>query len=481
MPEATATPDTKTTAEARESLSTKTARNLATTTKTVPQMIGVTPRWILRLLPWMHVEGGTFRVNRRRIVTPDPEKIAANVEDGKATVDPRQLRSVALLRGADPSLTEQIARALVTEKHESGRDVVKQGEPGDKFYIIAKGKVEVTTPGLHGETLRLALLADGDYFGEIALLEDTPRMATVRTLTPSVFLTLDRAKFKSLIGGSPALRAGFEQAVRERRNANHANENGEAAIQIASGHEGEPALPGTFVDYEDEPREYALSLVQTIVRMHTRVSDIYNVPIDQLREQIRLTIENMKERQEWEMINHPDFGLLRNVAPSMRVQTKNGPPTPDDMDELLSRVWKEPAFFLAHPRAIAAFGRECTRRGVPPPTTSMFGSPFLTWRGVPLVPCDKLLVDGSSRASSLHGRTNILLMRVGEAKGGVVGLHKVGIPGEQMPSLSVRFMGIDQRAIASYLATLYFSCAVLTDDALGALENVEVGSYYDYD
>ena len=111
---------------------------------------------------------------------------------------------------------------------------------------------------------------------------------------------------------------------------------------------------------------------------------------------MRLTIEAMKEQQEWEIINNRDFGLINSVAPLMRVQSRRGTPTPDDMDELLAKVWKKPAFFLAHPRAIAAFGRECTRRGVPPATINLYGSPFVTWRGVPIVPCDKLLVDGKS-------------------------------------------------------------------------------------
>ena len=109
-------------------------------------------------------------------------------------------------------------------------------------------------------------------------------------------------------------------------------------------------------------------------------------------------------------------------------------------------VWKEPAFFLAHPRAIAAFGRECTLRGVPPPTATIFGSPFLTWRGIPLVPTDKLGVDEA-------GKTNILLLRTGEKKQGVVGLFQPGLPGEQTPGLSVRFMGIDRNSIASYLVS----------------------------
>ncbi|MCI0358537.1 MAG: Crp/Fnr family transcriptional regulator, partial [Planctomycetaceae bacterium] len=58
--------------------------------------------------------------------------------------------------------------------------------------------------------------------------------------------------------------------------------------------------------------------------------------------------------------------------------------------------------------------------------------------------------------------------------------HQAGIPGEVSPSLSARLMGLDSLGVASYLLTLYFSCAVLTDDALGVLENVEVGYYHDY-
>jgi hypothetical protein len=121
----------------------------------------------------------------------------------------------------------------------------------------------------------------------------------------------------------------------------------------------------------------------------------------------------------------------------------------------------------------------------------MFGSPFLTWRGVPLVPSDKLPINRNGESRQPHtqnrgtgrsaGLTDILLMRVGKAKQGVVGLHQVGLPGEQAPGLSVRFMGIDSFSTASYLVTLYYSAAVLTDDALGVLENVEVGNYHDYE
>src|SRR6202034_1358692 len=233
-----------------------------------------------------------------------------------------------------------------------------------------------------------------------------------------------------------------------------------------------PDLPETFVDYVDNPREYFLKAVTTVLDVQTRVSDLYSQPFDQVQEQLRLLIEKVKERQEGELINNGEYGLLASAAPSQRIRTRKGPPTPDDLDELLTKVWKEPGFFLAHPRAIAAFGRECTRRGVPPPTVTLFGTPFITWRGVPLIPTDKLTFE--------NGLTKILLVRTGERKQGVVGLYQPNLPGEQTPGLAVRFMGINSKAIASYLVSLYCSLAVLTEDSLAVLEGVETGRYHEY-
>ncbi|WMJ08201.1 family 2A encapsulin nanocompartment shell protein [Nitrosomonas sp. sh817] len=243
-------------------------------------------------------------------------------------------------------------------------------------------------------------------------------------------------------------------------------------VEVDCSAKDERELPATFVDYEEWGREYVLSAVNTVLDVHTRVSDLYSSPHNQIREQLRLTIETAKERQESELINNKEYGLLNNAAKSMRVKTRTGAPTPDDLDELIARVWKEPGFFLAHPQAIAAFGRECTRRGVPPPTVSLFGSQFLTWRGIPLIPSDKLNITG--------GKTNILLLRTGESRQGVVGLYQPDLPGQQGMGLSVRFMGINHKAIASYLVSLYCSLAVLTEDALGVLENVEIGKYHEY-
>jgi hypothetical protein len=479
---------------APHTLSVPAARTLSHPTLTVPQMLAESPRWLLHLLPWVNVPGGVYQVNRRRIVLRQSGRIATQFEGDVALIDFGALRALSLLRTADDTLLTAVAGLLVEERRGADDELYKEGDSGEKFYIIVKGKVEITTTDAHGEKLRLALYGDGDFFGETALLNDWRHSTTAQTIIPSVFLTLNRERFQELLSSSPDLRASFDLLARQREEGGGVkhNEYGEAGIDIASYNENEePELQRTFVDYDESPRQYQLRTIQTVIRLHTRITDLYNNVYDQLREQLRLTIQGIKEREESEILNDPEHGLLHAAAPSMRIRTRSGPPTPDDLDDLLAHVWKEPAFFLAHPRAIAAFGRECTRRGVPPPTVQMFGSPFITWRGVPLVPSDKLPVNRAVGSRVPHvtnrdvdgsaGLTSILLMRTGEPRQGVVGLHQIGLPGEQMPGLSVRFMGIDNYSTASYLVTLYFSAAVLTEDALGILENVEVGNYHDYE
>lgn len=244
------------------------------------------------------------------------------------------------------------------------------------------------------------------------------------------------------------------------------------SVTVDCSNRDERELPQTFVDYIPNPREYMLSAVNTVLDVHTRVSDLYSKPYNQTAEQLRLTIETVKERQESELINNKEYGLLSSTVLSQRIKARTGAPTPDDMDELITKVWKEPGFFLLHPLTIAAFGRECTRRGVPPPTVSLFGSQFITWRGIPLIPSDKVNIE--------DGKSKILLIRTGESRQGVVGLYQPNLPGEQSPGLSVRFMGINHKAIASYLVSLYCSLAVLTDDAIAVLEDVEIGKYHEY-
>jgi hypothetical protein len=277
-------------------------------------------------------------------------------------------------------------------------------------------------------------------------------------------LALPQDAFAELVDRSAALRDAVTAYHADQ--AKPQNKHGEAEIALSAGHEGEADIPATYADYETAPREYELSVAQTILRVHTRVADLYNQPMNQLEQQLRLTIQELRERQEHEMLNNPQIGLLHNAAYEQRIHTHDGPPTPDDLDDLLS-MRRKSRFFLAHPRAIAAFGRECNKRGIYPDAVDLNGNMVPAWRGVPILPCGKIPI-------TEHHTSSILCMRTGAEDQGVVALHQTGIPDEFEPSLSVRFMGINEQAIMSYLVSAYYSAAVLVPDALGILENVEV-------
>lgn len=99
-------------------------------------------------------------------------------------------------------------------------------------------------------------------------------------------------------------------------------------------------------------------MAQTVLRVHTRVADLYNQPMNQTHQQLRLTVRELRERQEHELVNNPEFGLLHNADFDQRIQTHCGPPTPDDLDDLLS-MRRGTQYLFAHPKAIAAFGEGC--------------------------------------------------------------------------------------------------------------------------
>jgi hypothetical protein len=449
----------------QQSLSTAAARNLATTTKTVPQMQGISSRWLLRMLPWVEVSGGTYRVNRRLTYQVGGGRVAVSQTAGQAAVVPPSLREIPLLAGfADDDALSALAGGFTQSEVSAGSVIAERGAPVDQLYVVAHGKVSRDGDGAFGTDTSLGLVGDGGYLGAEGLTGDATWEHTVTAVTDTTLLALPRAQFQSVLDNSPALQAQVQSAADGA--ARPQNRKGEADIAIMSGHAGEPALPGTFADYELTPREYELSVAQTVLRVHSRVADLFNEPMNQVQQQLRLTVEALREREESELVNNPDYGLLHNVDYDQRIQTYSGPPTPDDMDELLSRR-RSTRLFLAHPRAIAAFSRECSKRGLYPNSTEVAGGSVPAWRGVPIFPCNKIPVTGARTST-------IIAMRTGEDDQGVVGLHQTGIPDELEPGLNVRFMGINDQAIMSYLVSAYFSVAVLVPDAIGLLENVEV-------
>jgi CRP-like cAMP-binding protein len=460
-------PDPRDSSDTSLSLGTSAARQIATTTKTVPHTQGTTPRWLLRMLPWVDVPGGSYRVNRRLTYTVGDGLLTFTGSSDRTQVIPAELGELPALRNfADETVLADLARQFTPREYQAGEVIAALGEPADVVYLIARGKVSKAATGPYGEPTVIGMLGDGQFFGDDQALTGSGNRweFTARAATACTVLSASRQALAGIVDRAPGLASHLAEYQSARSRP--ANRKGEADIALSAGHDGEPPLPGTFVDYDASPREYELSLAQTIVRVHTRVADLYSDPMDQVEHQLRLSIEALRERQEAELLTNASFGLLANAASSQRLHTRNGAPTPGDLDELLCRRRKT-RFFLAHPRAIAAFGRECSRTGVYPESVTVSGSRVRSWRGVPLLPCPKIPL-------SAHGVTSILAMRTGEPDAGVVGLYQTGLPDETEPGLSVRPRGIDDKGIMSYLVSAYYSAAVLVPDALGVLENVEV-------
>ncbi|MEG4497224.1 family 2B encapsulin nanocompartment shell protein [Microcoleus sp. F10-C6] len=452
----------------QSSLSTDAARKLATTAKTAPQMQGISSRWISRLLPWVQLRGGSYRVNRRLTYALGDGRVTFTNVGSTIRVIPQELREMALLREFDEEMVlNTLADRFVQQEFQPGDVLVEKGTPADQIVLIAHGKVSKIGTGNYGDEVELAVLADGDHFTYQAIIESGDLWDfTIKAITRCTVLVLTQRAFEEVVASSESLQAHIAEF--KARPPKAQDTHGQAAIALAAGHTGEPVLPTTFVDYETSPREYELSLVQTVLRVHTRVADLYNDPMNQIEQQLKLTVHELRERQEYELVNNQEFGLLHNADLSQRFPTRNGPPTPDDFDELITRR-RNSQYIFAHPRAIAAFARQCNRIGIYLESIDVGGNRIPAWRGIPIYSCGKIPIDRKTQT------TSIIVMRTGEDNQGVVGLQPAELPDQYEPGLNVRFMGINEKAIISYLVSNYFSAAILVPDAVGILEDVQIG------
>jgi hypothetical protein len=461
------------------------ARQIATTTKTRPTMSSITPRWLLAFLPWVEVEAGVFRVNQVKNELLRKSRKQSSHDHLKKELNPENITDIEFFSELSKEDAGKIISQMKPQEFMSG-SIINEEKASDAFHIILSGKVEITHKDDSERDMRLALLGDGDYFGNIGLGDNYQKdnFTQIKSLGKTKTLSISQEKFSKFLEVNKLIKEKIKTTIENnKKRLLSVNSQGERVPPFMSAHLGHPDLPVSYFDFEDHPYEYHMSLVQTTIRLHNRVSDLYNVPYNQLHEQLRLAVLGMRERQEWDMINDPQIGLLPNVHNSMRVFSRTGSPTPDDMDDLIAAVWKKPAFFLAHPSAIAAFGRECTKRGVPPVIVHLMGSPFMTWRGIPILPTDKLEVMKDPDSFRQIGLTNILLIRVGLENQGVVGLTQANLPQNpyyKEPGVAVSFNGIDNKGCANYLTSVYFSIASLTYDAVAVLQGVQVGNYYDY-
>jgi ATP-binding cassette subfamily B protein len=126
------------------------------------------------------------------------------------------LAKLPFFQGIDIPLLKDIAAMLSTETCRDGDAIVREGEEGNKFYIIVRGKFDVMKQFPEGEK-KVAALTDGDYFGEIALLQNIPRTATVRATGPSVLMSVKRETFHRWLAAYPQMAITLENALANRK------------------------------------------------------------------------------------------------------------------------------------------------------------------------------------------------------------------------------------------------------------------------
>ncbi|HUS40330.1 MAG TPA: ATP-binding cassette domain-containing protein [Pirellulales bacterium] len=150
-----------------------------------------------------------------RLVSMVDGRIKSNVAVQETSKICEYLRDAAVFSKEATATLANVADKMLVEKHATGDTVIRQGEPGDKFYLIRSGRVDVITEDESGRR-KINELSEGDYFGETALLTDKPRNATIVTTAPSIFYTLSKENFRDVVGRSESFEEELRRAIFDR-------------------------------------------------------------------------------------------------------------------------------------------------------------------------------------------------------------------------------------------------------------------------
>lgn len=142
---------------------------------------------------------------------------AVRVDHGAPRIEAAFLAEVPLFAALPAAVHAELVEAFVAERRQPGEVVIRAGEPGDRLYVVVRGQLSVEVPGRDGAT-RVGTLRDADVFGEVALLIDVPRSATVTAQHETLLVSLGRADFIGLLDTHPEARAMIT-AEAERRLA----------------------------------------------------------------------------------------------------------------------------------------------------------------------------------------------------------------------------------------------------------------------
>jgi len=131
-------------------------------------------------------------------------------------ITPNGLRQFSFFASCSDVTLGKLAESFLPERLTENRVVFQEGDPGERFYIIVRGTVEILQNQPGQKSRRIATLRDGEYFGEMALVRDVPRSATVRTLTDCQFLSLHRSSFLSLLEDEPHVKSTVMLEIERR-------------------------------------------------------------------------------------------------------------------------------------------------------------------------------------------------------------------------------------------------------------------------
>ena len=126
------------------------------------------------------------------------------------------LSGVWLFAGVDPKLLEKLAAFTFTKQFEPGESIVEEGRTANGLYIITSGSVEIVKAANTDKQTRLATLGQGEFFGEMGLLEDQPRTATARAIEKTACVGIDRWLFLGQLKRDPELAISMLRAMARR-------------------------------------------------------------------------------------------------------------------------------------------------------------------------------------------------------------------------------------------------------------------------
>ena len=129
-----------------------------------------------------------------------------------ATITPERLSKINLFSEFPEDSLDELSKSFSSVNYPASSTIITEGDEGDMFYIIVRGRVEILKR-IGNKDVSVKILEDGDFFGEIALLSDVPRTATVRTVDPTLLIALKRARFLELTGSVPGMLRKLEKTM----------------------------------------------------------------------------------------------------------------------------------------------------------------------------------------------------------------------------------------------------------------------------